>query len=78
MNGNTFTPGPTQNTVRAADGRILTAPEGWVLLPPGDAALPDAGRRPRLSTSRISTERSWRSWPFMEITLISPTGWPVL
>src|SRR3974377_1150620 len=35
----TFTPGPTPNTVRAADGRILTAPEGWVLLPPGDAAL---------------------------------------
>jgi hypothetical protein len=36
---NTFTPGPTPNTVRAADGRILTAPEDWVLLPPGDAAL---------------------------------------
>ncbi len=36
---NTFLPGPTPNTVRAADGRILTAPEGWVLLPPGDAAL---------------------------------------
>ena len=36
---NTFTPGPTPNTVRAADGKILTAPEGWVLLPPGDAAL---------------------------------------
>ena len=35
----TFTPGPTPNTVRVADGRILTAPEGWVLLPPGDAAL---------------------------------------
>jgi hypothetical protein len=35
----TFTPGPTPNTVRAADGRVLTAPEGWVLLPPGDAAL---------------------------------------
>lgn len=35
----TFTPGPTPNTVRTADGRILTAPEGWVLLPPGDAAL---------------------------------------
>jgi hypothetical protein len=34
-----FSPGPTPNTVRAADGRILTAPEGWVLLPPGDAAL---------------------------------------
>jgi hypothetical protein len=35
----TFTPGPNPNTVRAADGRILTAPDGWVLLPPGDAAL---------------------------------------
>ncbi len=36
---NTFTPGPTANSVRAADGRILTVPEGWILLPPGDAAL---------------------------------------
>jgi hypothetical protein len=36
---NVFTPGPTPNSVRAADGRILTAPEGWALLPPGDAAL---------------------------------------
>lgn len=36
---NTFLPGPSPNTVRAADGRILTAPEGWFLLPPGDAAL---------------------------------------
>src|SRR5580704_15316427 len=35
----TFTPGPTPNTVRASDGRVLTAPEGWILLPPGDAAL---------------------------------------
>ena len=35
----TFTPGPKPNTVRAANGQILTAPEGWVLLPPGDAAL---------------------------------------
>ena len=35
----TFTPGPAPNTVRAADGRVLTAPEGWILLPPGDAAL---------------------------------------
>src|SRR5271166_779942 len=36
---NTFTPGPAPNTVRAADGKILTVPDGWVLLPPGDAAL---------------------------------------
>src|SRR6266516_1242379 len=35
----TFTPGPKPNTVRASDGKILTTPEGWILLPPGDAAL---------------------------------------
>jgi hypothetical protein len=39
MTNNTFIPGPTPNTVRAADGKVLTAPEGWVLLPPGDAVL---------------------------------------
>src|SRR4051794_9262861 len=39
MTGNTFTPGPTPNTVRAADGKVLTVPDGWTLLPPGDAAL---------------------------------------
>ncbi len=36
---NTFTPGPTPNTVRSADGSVLTVPAGWVLVPPGDAAL---------------------------------------
>jgi hypothetical protein len=35
----TFSPGPTPNTVRAADGKVITVPNGWVLLPPGDAAL---------------------------------------
>src|SRR5215831_2166607 len=39
MTDHTFTPGPTRNTVRAADGTVLTAPDGWALLPPGDAAL---------------------------------------
>jgi hypothetical protein len=39
MSDQTFTPGPTPNTVRAADGTILTTPDGWALLPPGDAAL---------------------------------------
>jgi len=39
MAENTFFPGPTPNTVRSADGEILTPPEGWTLLPPGDAAL---------------------------------------
>ena len=35
----TYLPGPTPNTVRAPDGTVLTVPEGWVLIPPGDAAL---------------------------------------
>jgi hypothetical protein len=36
---NVFSPGPMSNNVRAADGQVLSAPDGWVLLPPGDAAL---------------------------------------
>ena len=39
MSNNVFSPGPTRDTVRSADGRVLTPPEGWSLLPPGDAAL---------------------------------------
>ncbi len=39
MNEQTFTPGPTPNTVRAAHGNALTVPEGLALLLPGDAAL---------------------------------------
>ena len=39
MSENIFAPGPTPNSVRSADGKVLTAPEGWILLPPGDAAL---------------------------------------
>lgn len=39
MTNNVFTPGPTSNTVRSADGKVLVVPEGWALLPPGDAAL---------------------------------------
>ena len=35
----TFSPGPTPSTVRAADGKVLPVPAGWVLLAPGDAAL---------------------------------------
>src|SRR5262245_11404279 len=36
---NTFTPGPTPKTVRDASGKVLAVPDGWTLLPPGDAAL---------------------------------------
>lgn len=35
----TFAPGPTPNTVRAPDGAVRTIPDGWVNVPPGDAAL---------------------------------------
>lgn len=35
----TFTPGPTPNSVRGANGQVLTIPKGWILVPPGDAAL---------------------------------------
>ena len=34
-----FAPGATPKTVKAADGKVLTVPVGWILLPPGDAAL---------------------------------------
>ena len=36
---NVFAPGPTPNTVRSADGEILTPSADWALFPPGDAAL---------------------------------------
>jgi len=39
MSESIVAPGPTPNSVRSANGNILTAPEGWVLLAPGDAAL---------------------------------------
>lgn len=32
-------PGKVERTVRTADGKTLTIPPGWQLLPPGDAAL---------------------------------------
>jgi len=36
---NIFAPGPKPNCVRAADGSIRVVPDGWVLVPPGDAAV---------------------------------------
>ncbi|MBZ4395706.1 MULTISPECIES: DUF2293 domain-containing protein [unclassified Myxococcus] len=35
----TFAPTSDPRRVRAPDGRVLSVPEGWVLLPPGDAGL---------------------------------------
>jgi hypothetical protein len=34
-----YLPGPTRDTVRTPAGQTLTVPAGWILLPPGDAAL---------------------------------------
>ena len=34
-----FAPGPKPGTVRAADGKVLKIPMGWIVLPPGDAGL---------------------------------------
>ena len=39
MDDNAFGPGPTPNTVRTSDGKVLAVPDGWILLPPGDAGL---------------------------------------
>lgn len=39
MNGKTFSPGSSPKTVRAPDGTTVAVPDGWHLLPPGDAAL---------------------------------------
>lgn len=39
MSGVNYIPGMAPNTVRTADGRVIATPAGWVLLPPGDAAL---------------------------------------
>ncbi|MDB5341871.1 MAG: hypothetical protein JWP89_248 [Schlesneria sp.] len=36
---NVVSPGTTPNTVRYSDGTLVTIPDDWVLLPPGDAAL---------------------------------------
>lgn len=39
MNNQIFSPGPTPETVKDSSGSVLSPPDGWTLLPPGDAAL---------------------------------------
>jgi hypothetical protein len=36
---NCFLPGPTERTVVDTQGRVVGVPAGWLLVPPGDAAL---------------------------------------
>jgi hypothetical protein len=52
----TYSPGPTPNSVRAADGRVLTVPGGWVLLPPGDSALT---RRVKTAGEHFVVREKW-------------------
>lgn len=35
----TYSPGPSENTIRSPEGRVITIPQGFELLPPGDAGL---------------------------------------
>jgi len=39
MAGNLYLPGPTDSTVRAANGAVVAVPAGWILVPPGDPGL---------------------------------------
>src|SRR5262249_62247577 len=39
MSDRTLTPCPPPNSATASDAKVLPVPDGWVLLPPGDAAL---------------------------------------
>src|SRR4051794_3953265 len=50
----TVTPTHRPDQFRTADGSVLTVPAGWVLLPPGDAAL----------TRRVKAAGAW--WQVVE------------
>lgn len=39
MESNIFSPGSAARSVRSVDGRTIAVPDGWTLLPPGDAGL---------------------------------------
>jgi hypothetical protein len=58
MTTNIFSPGPTPNTIRPPDGKVHTAPNGRVLLPPGDAALIPTSKGKRREVRRMVTLRT--------------------
>lgn len=39
MSDLSFSPGPSERTVRDTNGKVIDVPAGWELLPPGDAML---------------------------------------
>ena len=79
MSVQTFSPGPTPNTVRAADGTVMTAPDGWTLLAPGDAALirrvkeAEIGDIPSCFTKRLGMSPiSWHTALLMKLATWMP------
>lgn len=50
-------PGPSERTVRFPDGTVVTVPEDWVLVPPGDAMLT---RRVKERTVTWKVEVPWK------------------
>ena len=50
-------PGPTERTVRTAEGTVIPVPEDWVLVPPGDAMLT---RRVKERTVTWKVEVPWK------------------
>ncbi len=56
-----YAPGPSERTVRDAAGQVLAVPNGWELLPPGDAMLT---RRVKAATAHwvVSEQRGRRTF----------------
>jgi hypothetical protein len=54
----TYLPGPTPSTARKPSGQTLAVPTGWILLPPGDAALTRRVRGQRRELRRMFAQRS--------------------
>jgi len=51
-------PGPRPGTIKTESGEVLSAPEGWILLPPGDPAL--TGRVKKAGASWTVQEKRGR------------------
>ena len=51
--------GPDDRSVRTADGQTMQVPEGWELLPPGDATLT---RRVKVSGPSWTVQEK-KGWP---------------
>jgi hypothetical protein len=55
---NIFSPGQAPNTVRAADEKIVTVPDGWVLAPHVDAAVSCHAGRADHTSDHVNREEN--------------------